>query len=146
MRPIAIHQPSPEFVRAVNTALDFARRSTDEAAAYAAHVVPVLAQRVPDEQQYKASRANGRMLLGLWVDRWPGIPSAPHGTVFIFEEGIRAMGGDLVQESYKTIMHELDHALQRDHVLEALQAERAAAHAVRVAAHVDPRGCGPCGH
>lgn len=141
---IAIHQPSPEFVTAVNQALMLAQQSTDEPIAFAAQVVPVYPQRVPDEAQLHAANAAGKILLGLWVDEWQGLPRAEHGIIFLFEEGIRYMPGQMAHQVYLTLLHELDHALQRDHVLDDLNARKAAAYNMQAAAQ-SYGGCGVCG-
>ncbi len=67
--------------------------------------------------------------LGLWTSSWPGYEKSPHGLIFLFEDGIRkeiekkreiGVNSNLKEESLRVFLHEVDHALQRDHVLEAL--------------------------
>lgn len=67
--------------------------------------------------------------LGLWASSWPGYEQSPHGIIFLFEDGIRKeiekkkdMGvrATLQEECLRVFLHEVDHALQRDHVLEAM--------------------------
>lgn len=67
--------------------------------------------------------------LGLWASYWPGYERSPHGIIFLFEDGIRkeiakkrevGLNSTLQEEGLRVFLHEVDHALQRDHVLEAL--------------------------
>jgi hypothetical protein len=124
---------SPAFVDAVRWALDQAKHNPDEVVRFAAHYIPIYAQRTPTQEQAEAGGCPTCTYLGLWADRWPGYDAAPHGTVWLFEDGIKRMGGDVRKQALGTLLHEIDHALQRDHVLEALQAAKAdiAAAAIR---------------
>lgn len=135
-------QPSSEFKSAVASALGQARRSPDEAVRYMVDFVPVYAGFTPTREQAAAGGCPGCTYLGLWVDRWPDYPSAPHGLIFLFEEGIRKTSRDLHGQTYATLIHEMDHALQRDHVLKGLQAAKARGWGVQVQS---PRAsCRPC--
>lgn len=113
--------------------------------------------------------------LGLWADSWPGYTRTPHGVIWLYEDGIRQLKGnaddslqarhpgryDIVVDGYGAVRdkygpltanildvltHEMAHALQRDHVLDALDADKASGAYVSgrgmVAANV--RGCGVC--
>lgn len=119
---------SSEFLEVVQVALSVARMSSDECVAFmAAGNVPVYAQRRPDLAQARAGGCVACTYLGLWADTWPGYDYSEHGIIWLFEQGIRKQPGDLGQETLATLLHEMDHALQRDHVLEALGRQRAAA-------------------
>lgn len=119
---------SPEFLEVVGGAVAVARMSSDECVAFmAAGHVPVFAQRRPDQAQARAGGCTSCTYLGLWADSWPGYEYSEHGIIWLFEEGIRKQGGDLAQQTLATLLHEMDHALQRDHVLDALRRQKAAA-------------------
>ena len=119
---------SPEFLEVVQAAVDSARLSSDECVAFmAAGHVPVFAQRRPDQAQARAGGCVSCTYLGLWADAWGGYERSEHGIIWLFEEGIRRQGGDLGQHTLATLLHEFDHALQRDHVLDALRRQKAAA-------------------
>ena len=126
---------SSDFLAAVEAAVVRARQSPDECVAFmAAGNVPVFAQRRPDLAQARAGGCTACTYLGLWADSWVGYEWSEHGIIWLFEEGIRKQGGDLTQQALITLLHEMDHALQRDHVLEALgrrQTATAAAAGVR---------------
>jgi len=129
-QPLAV---SPRFMEAVRWAMEEAKRSSDEVVRFAVNYVPVYAQAVPTVEQARAGGCATCTYLGLWADRWPGYDAVPHGTIWLFERGITSMGGDLRRQALGTLLHEIDHALQRDHVLEAMQKAKAdvAAMAVR---------------
>jgi len=134
------NQPSPEFVNAVNMALHNAIMSQDELVQFMVKQVPVYVQVAPTREQAQAGGCVGCVYLGLWADRWPGYPQMPHGMIWMFEQGIRSVGGNLQAQTLATLLHEMDHALQRDHVLEALNRDKIAAMAVQA------RGCRGCGY
>jgi hypothetical protein len=106
---------------AVDLALAEAAQSSDPAVAYMAQHVPVYAQLAPTEQQAVAGGCPNCWYLGLWANSWPGYEMVPHGTIWLFEAGIRHSTKDVVQGALSTLLHEMDHALQRDHVLEAME-------------------------
>jgi len=118
---------SQEFLSAVRWASEQAAQSDDEAVRFIIHYVPVYAQARPTREQAIAGGCVRCTYLGLWTSSWPGYPDAIHGTIWVFEEGIRAQGGDLYQQTLATLKHEIDHALERDHVLEHLKQAKAAA-------------------
>lgn len=118
---------SPEFMGAVQWALATAGQSPDEAVRYMVETVPVYAAPRPDIAQAQAGGCPNCVYLGLWAARWTGYQQSPHGIIWLFEEGIRRMGGRLPQQTLGTLLHEFDHALQRDHVLEALGQHKALA-------------------
>lgn len=111
---------SQEFIVALTEAQHLAAQSPDSAVAYMAQQVPTYAQERPTPEQARAGGCPTCTYLGLWASSWPGYTPSAHGTIWIFEEGVRRQGGNLVDAAYRTILHEMDHALQRDHVLERL--------------------------
>ncbi len=131
-------EPTTEFQNAVKAAIDSASRWPDDAVQYMSHHVPVYAMTVPTPEQAKAGGCANCTYLGLWASSWPGYPPAPHGTIWLFETGIRSIGGDLRQNTLAVLLHEYDHALQRDHVLDAMAAAKAAG------SFTPYRGCGVC--
>lgn len=134
---------SPEFKAAVQWAIAQAQVSDDEPVRFAINYIPVYADTDPTPQQAVAGGCATCTYLGLWSDEWPGYPKAAHGTIWLFERGIREQAmresrGDLYAQTLATLLHEIDHALQRDHVLEHLgQVKQAAAMARPL--------CGSCG-
>jgi len=158
--PAYLLPPRTEFTTTIREARDLLMVDADEAVAFAARVVPVYAQRDVDPYQERVGGCRlpgGRKCtyLGLWANGWadPEFPDAPHGRIFLFEEGIRTygdrLGVDLFTQVYDTYLHEIGHALQRDHVLEALKAEQRAqalAEAASARPFNDVQGMGaPCG-
>lgn len=118
-------QVSPEFMTAVELALAEAINSPDPAVAYMAEHVPVYMQVAPTQQQAVAGGCPHCWYLGLWANNWPGYQIVPHGTIWLFEAGIRHSTPDVVTGALSTLLHEMDHALQRDHVLEAMERKAA---------------------
>jgi len=116
---------SSEFEAKVRDALHMAQQHQDEAYRFMAVEVPVYAQMMPDQQQAVAGGCPSCTYLGLWADRWRGFPDQPHGTIWLFEDGIRKQGGHLGEKVYATLLHEFEHALGRDHVLDAIKANKA---------------------
>ena len=101
----------------------------DEAAAFAATVVPIDAMRDATPEMKRAGRCVPCRFLGLWAMTWPGEEPSPHGHIWLFEDGIREEARrrriSLSDQIADTILHEIDHALERDHVLEGLQQAKA---------------------
>jgi len=128
-----VRNPSPAFHAAVKWALEEAKHSPDEVVRFAAYYIPIWVQYRPTPDQARAGGCEQCTYLGLWADRWPGYEKSPHGHIWLFEDGIRRMGGGLQQQALATLLHEFDHALQRDHVLEGMNRAKAelAAMAVR---------------
>jgi len=123
--------------------------SADDAVAYMAQFIPIYTQYRPTPEQAKAGGCVNCTYLGLWADRWPGYPSYEHGIIWLFEEGIRSRSGDVQAQVFSTLIHEMDHALQRDHVLDALERKRSAGlwlprRMAAMAVRPSPRPC--CGH
>jgi len=121
---------SSEFINAVQAAIQEAQGSDDECIDYCAQNVPTYVQYQPTPQQSRAGGCRYCTYLGLWTDHWPGYERAPHGLIFLFEDGIRkeiekktAQGiyTTLQDECLRVFLHEVDHALQRDHVLEGMR-------------------------
>jgi len=118
---------SPQFVHAVEWAMTQARQSQDETVRFMVSYIPIYAQYRPTRAQAVAGGCPTCTYLGLWADAWPGYEPAKHGLIFLFEEGIRSMGGALREQVYATLIHEMDHALQRDHILHGVMEAKAAA-------------------
>jgi hypothetical protein len=120
---------SQEFYRAVEDAIIVCRNWDDDAIAYAAYHVPVYVADRPTRAQARAGGCPACTYLGLWCDKWPGYPASPHGIIFLFEDGIASTAGmertTLTVKTTEVLHHELEHALQRDHVLDALERRRA---------------------
>ncbi len=129
--PQVLMPVSPEFKDLVEDAIGYAQQSGDEAVAYAAAHVPIFMQIKPTHEQASAGGCRSCTYLGLWANAWPGYAPEEHGIIWVFEDGIRRIaertGKDLFRQIYETVIHEIDHALQRDHVLEALQRQKAMA-------------------
>jgi len=123
--------PSQEFAATASYAWWLAaNREPDDARQYAANHVPVFILAEADPRQKGASGCRQCRLLGLWARQWPGYhEDAPHGMIWLFEAGIREQASrankSLADMTYEVLIHELDHALERDHVLEAMERERA---------------------
>jgi hypothetical protein len=120
-------QPAPvseDFRLAVAHALQQASRFPDDAVQYMSYKVPVYMAPGPTQQQAVAGGCPNCTYLGLWAASWPGLPTAPHGMIWLFEDGIRKMGGNLHEQVNAVLLHEYDHALQRDHVLDAMKLDQ----------------------
>lgn len=119
-----------EFHEATRRALDAARTVDDACVQYVLQHVPVYIQPFPTPEQLRQSGARGKMLLGIWAPRWPGLETGPHGLIVLFEEGIRWSaenhGNALNTETLAVLLHEIQHALQRDHILQAVEKEQEA--------------------
>lgn len=118
---------TPQFRSFVKAAIDELGDSEDPAVAYMSQQVPVFVQFAPTPQQARAGGCPDCTYLGLWANTWPGYDDTPHGMIWLFEHGIRRAGGDLYSRIVYTLLHEMEHALQRDHVLDALTAKKRAA-------------------
>ena len=123
--PMAVSQ---EFYQAVAQAIAMASQSDDQPIAYMAYAIPVYAQSEPTEAMKSAGGCAACTFLGLWTDGWAGFTAGDHGLIMLFERGIRAQGGDLTQQTLRVLLHEFDHALSRDHVLERLGLPNMARH------------------
>jgi hypothetical protein len=131
-------QVTPAFLSMAMLALrDINSSHPDDAIRFAAGQVPVYTQRAPSLAQAHAGGCPPPCTyLGLWADEataarlfppgpWSEEP-APHGIIWIFENGIRRVArGDVYQQVHTTLVHELGHALQRDHVLDAMEQQGA---------------------
>lgn len=136
-----MYEPSAEFIAVARRAVAMAAEAPDDSVRYMAGAIPVYAQKEPDQQQRASGGCAKCVYLGLWAKDWPGLPMSLHGHIWLFEQGIRWMGGDLQKQTYDTLVHEMGHALERDHVLDQMERlkGRAAAQAY------PPRGgCGGC--
>jgi len=120
-RTLTIAQPSAEFIQAIHTAEQRARGAPDDAVRYMVDHIPVYAIYKPDDQMQRAAGCMTCIVLGLWVAEWPTVANSLHGSIFLYEQGIRRMGGDLTDQTYQVLIHEFGHALQRDHVLDAME-------------------------
>ncbi len=104
--------------------------------------VPIYGQLEPTLRQQEEGGALGKVYLGLWARDWPGYPASPHGIIWVFEQGTRQFaaseGTDLTTKVMEVVLHEFGHALDRDHVLDAMEARRQAAMAR------PQSGCGSC--
>jgi len=118
---------SREFMSAVQQAIKAAMACDDEAVRFMVAYVPIYAQYAATPAMAQAGGCINCTYHGLWIDDWPSFPAAPHGLIFLFEAGIRSQGGDLVENTYGVLLHEMGHALQRDHVLDAMRQMKAAA-------------------
>lgn len=101
----------------------------DDAIRYMAQHIPLYLNVAATPDQAAAAGCPSCTYLGMWTDNWPGIPrdaDHQHGSIWLFEAGILGMRGDPVANVYEVLVHEMGHALQRDHVLDAMEAERRA--------------------
>jgi hypothetical protein len=137
---------SQVFIDTLEGARQKALHSPDDAVRYMAEHIPIFAQWAPTPEQARAGGCERCVYLGLWADRWPGYANSLHGIIWVFESGIRGQGGNLPEQAYRTLIHEMDHALQRDHVLDSMESKRnsnAVQKAAALAYHPAPRPC--CG-
>lgn len=115
---------SRDFYTAAEAAIARAKEHPDRAIAYAAHVVPVYVDTAPEPEQARAGGCASCTYLGLWASSWPGYPPVDHGLIWLFETGIRQhTAASLTDEVHFVLVHELGHALQRDHVLDEMKAK-----------------------
>jgi hypothetical protein len=148
---------SPDFYAAVQDAISRAVAQADDATVYMltgwgneSEVVPIYL--LPDSlpAQREAGGCPHCTYLGLWTESWPGFPGGPHGVIFLFEKGLRGMRGSqtfdgLTNNVYEVLIHELGHALQRDHVLDAMEAAGQAGYsAAGYRGLRGQTGCGSC--
>ena len=135
---------SEEFKAAVNQAWQIATdpvQTQDDAIRYMARAIPIYVEPIATPDQAAAAGCPKCIYLGMWSERWPGMPVEKHGIIWLFEAGIRTMRGNLVDNAYEVLTHEMGHALQRDHVLDAMEEERQRG----VTSPSPPRGCGCIG-
>jgi len=117
-----------EFREATNLALMKAMREPNDAIRYMATHIPIYRQYEATDDMRKAGGCPDCEFLGLWTQEWPGYENSQHGLIILFERGIRYKKRDLWQQCFDTLIHEFGHALQEDHVLDAMEAERRRAH------------------
>ena len=116
LQPAAI-EVSEEFAATIESIIEVLRYHEDPALRYMLKNIPIYAQWAPTDAQRRAGGCYYCTYLGLWANSWPGYPEEPHGMIWLFESGIRAKGGDLYDCTAAVLLHEMDHALQRDHIL-----------------------------
>ncbi len=117
---------SDEFRRAYLGAQQNLLHYPDDSVQYMAEFVPVYLDRAPTIEQKQAGGCTKCTYFGLWAAQWRGMARAEHGMVWLFEDGIRTINGDLIENTTKVLYHELyEHALQNDHVLDAMEQARA---------------------
>lgn len=157
-------QISTGFHQAILTSIDLLSQVPDDAIQYLINGMPqtvtIYGEPHASSSQASAGGCAHCTYLGLWADHWPGHQMGKHGAIWLFENGIRQMGtgqyNDLVawdgrplkgtpnmpdlltSNTYEVFLHELGHALQRDHVLDALEAQKGAG------ASSSARGCNVC--
>lgn len=123
-----MRRASRVFLAACRMACWAMERHDDDAIVYAVKRVPVYAQYTATEEQARAGGCPTCTYLGLWTDRWPGYGVWPHGIIWLFEDGNQQEtareDSDLTAVATRVLHHELGHALQRDHVLDALERTR----------------------
>lgn len=144
-----MNEPTPEFVALVEDALAKASLAPDDAVRFMSYEIPVYVQPDADPDQKEAGGCSDCIYLGLWADQWPGFPEEKHGQIWLFEQGIRGTDQHLPldQRVYSVLVHEMDHALQRNHVLEDMEAQTKAHGRALTAACVagdegKPKACG----
>ena len=159
-------QISAEFNDAIFKAIDLLSQVPDDAIQYLVNGMPDTITLYGDTTASPSQAAAGGCAhctyLGLWADAWPHHKIGKHGAIWLFESGIRAMGqgqySDLVawdgrplkgtpqapdqltSNTYEVLLHELGHALNRDHVLDEVERLRAQGYSSPSSA----RGCGVC--
>lgn len=115
---------SMEFLEAGRLAVVKSRQVRDDAVRYMTAAIPIYAQWDATAEMALAGGCPKCTYLGLWTERWPGYENSQHGLIILFERGIRFMGRDLWAQTYDTLIHEFGHALQLDHVIDAMQRAR----------------------
>lgn len=118
-----------ESVARVRAAL---RNHQDERVRFMNRTIPVILQYAPTTQQAAAGGCPDCTYYGLWVNSWPGYPKPRdpvqnHGLIFLFESGVRRGFESLDEGVINVLLHEMDHALGNDHVLEDMMNHKAAA-------------------
>lgn len=110
----------------------------DDAIRWMAQRIPIYLEWEATPEQARAAGCPTCTYLGMWSDQWPGMETSAHGAIWLFERGILSMRGDPVHNAYDVLVHEMGHAVQRNHVLDAMEAER------QGRAYLAPasRGCG----
>jgi hypothetical protein len=159
-------QISSEFHNAILKAIDLLSQVPDDAIQYLVNGMPDTVTLYGDPTASPSQAAAGGCAhctyLGLWADAWPGHKIGKHGAIWLFENGIRQMGqgqyddlvawdgrplkgtaqapDQLTSNTYEVLLHELGHALNRDHVLDEVERLRAQGYSSPSSA----RGCGVC--
>ena len=118
-------RPSEAFARMVDDMKDNIGNShPDLSVRYVMKNVPIFPAIVPTPQQAKAAGCEKCTFLGLWANSWPGYPASKHGDIWVFEDGVvkqaKNKGIPVQAQVEDTLIHEAQHALGRDHVLEAM--------------------------
>ncbi len=135
------------FFFVAGEAMRRASEQPDDATRYMADNIPVYAVYDVTPEMNIAGQHPGAVYLGLWADpatarRW-GYDTDKHGTIWLFEKGLRSIGSDVAAATLKTLLHEMGHALQHDHVLDAL--EKAQARGLYTSPGSRPAQAGGCG-
>ena len=125
---------SPEFQEAVLQAWNRAQHNPDPAVRFAAQNVPIYVTNKVTPAQARDAGCPDCTILGLWAahayaDYPPaegGYPASNHGLIWLYEDGIRSCAGNLEETTHSVLIHEIDHALQRDHILEAMRKQQPA--------------------
>ena len=118
MRPV-----SGDFMESARLAVVKSGQAPDDSIRYMAKAIPIYAQWEPTPEMARAGGCPNCTYLGLWTQAWSGYAGSQHGLIILFERGIRYIGHNLWQLTYDTLLHEFGHALQLDHVLDAMQAQ-----------------------
>lgn len=140
--------PSQDFKDAFDLAIarlmgdDFHPGEGDDAQVFMAQQIPVFLDSDATSDQAAAAGCVSCKYLGLWAPEWPGYAPTSHGTIWLFENGMRMQYPDLVSGMVGVLQHEMDHALQRDHVLEALEQARMQGWTRSASGLSVPSGCG----
>ena len=121
---------SLDFQEAALQAWRMAQNNPDPAVRYAVQNVPIYTLAAPSRRQAIDGGCPNCTYLGLWADQpgpdYPvppgGYPASNHGYIWLFEEGIRnCSDAELDSQTHAVLIHEIDHALQRDHILDAMR-------------------------
>ncbi len=115
---------SAQFKEATELAVRKALQERNDAIRYMARAIPIYRQYAPTPEQARAGGCVKCHYLGLWTAQWPGYENSQHGLIILFEEGIRFVRTDMWEQTYATLLHEFGHALQLDHILDAMEGER----------------------
>ena len=116
---------SEDFIHEVQIALnEVVGQHPDKAVRYAAEVVPVYVMPYPTSELEAAASCDFCHHLGRWIPGSHDGVDAPHGTVYLFEKGITDEAeANRHDNTYGALVHELGHALNRDHVIEEMTAK-----------------------
>ena len=145
---MARQRPSPQFQALVEAAQAYAVAHVKEDATIflltgfgdprlADHIVPIWAQYAANPTEAAAAGCESCRYLGMWSGNWPNLPPARHGNIILFEDAIMRLSGDPVKRCAEIIVHELGHALERDHVTDALEQLHASGYQLPSG----PKGC-----